>query len=154
MGSPCPARAGRRAESAIFTGLTCAQRRPAVSPDLRLTEWALRRFTALNVRDYDKLLHISDDFTVSEIEPDEGSWLSGRRLEELRLRDEGVMVLGVHREDGSYLGIPSAATTVPAGDRLVAYGEGAAIPELSARRAGPEGDAAYQRAVEAYRSTR
>ena len=120
----------------------------------RLTEWALRRFTALNVRDYDKLLHISDDFTVAEIEPDEGSWLSGRRLEELRLRDEGVMVLGVYREDGSYLGIPAGSTTVRAGDRLVAYGEDAAIPELSARRAGPEGDAAHERAVEAYRSTR
>lgn len=120
----------------------------------RLTEWALRRFTALNVRDYDRLLHISDDFTVAEIEPDEGSWLIGRRLEELRLRDEGVMVLGVYRKDGSYLGIPAGSTTVRVGDRIVAYGEDEAIPELSVRRAGPEGDAAHERAVAAYLSTR
>lgn len=46
------------------------------------------------------------------------------------------------------------STTVRGGDRLVAYGEDEAIPELSARRAGPEGDAAHERAVEAYRSTR
>jgi len=54
-----------------------------------LTEWALRRYTRLNVRDYDKLLHISDEFTVAEVEPREGDWLLGRRLEELELRQEG-----------------------------------------------------------------
>ncbi len=120
----------------------------------RLTEWALRRFTALNVRDYDRLLHISDDFTIAEIEPDEASWLTGRRLEDLRLREEGVIVLGVYRKDGSYLGIPAGSTTVRVGDRLVAYGGDEAIPELSARRAGPEGDTAHERAVAAYLSTR
>ncbi len=68
----------------------------------RVTEWALRRFTSLNVHDYDKLLHIGDDFTVAELEPEDGSWLTGRRLDELRLRDEGIVVLGIYRKDGSY----------------------------------------------------
>ena len=43
----------------------------------RVTEWALRRFTSLNVRDYDKLLHISDDFAVAELEPQDGDWITG-----------------------------------------------------------------------------
>ncbi len=120
----------------------------------RITEWALRRFTSLNVRDYDKLLHISDDFTVAEIEPDDDSWLIGRTLAELRLREEGVMVLGLYRKDGSYLGIPISTTTILTGDRLVVYGEDQAIPQLSERTTGPDGDRAHDRAVEAYQFKR
>ena len=120
----------------------------------RVTEWALRRFTSLNVRDYDRLLHISDDFTVAEIEPDEGDWLVGRRLDELRLRDEGVLVLGVYRRSGEYLGVPIASTEVRPGDRLVVYCEDAELRELAERKAGPDGDVAHERAVQAYRETR
>lgn len=120
----------------------------------RLTEWALRRYTSLNVRDYDKLLHISDDFTVAEIVPEEGDWLTGRQLSELRLRDEGVMVLGIYRDGKKYLGVPIASTEVLPGDRLVVYGEDDAIPLLAERRAGPEGDRAHDEAVQAYRDKR
>ncbi len=120
----------------------------------RVTEWALRRFTSLNVRDYDRLLHISNDFTVAEIEPTEGDWLVGRRLEDLRLRVEGVLVLGIYRRGGQYLGVPIATTEVRAGDRIVVYCEDAELRELAERRAGPEGEAAHERAVEAYRKTR
>lgn len=120
----------------------------------RVTQWALRRYTRLNVRDYDKLLHISDDFTVSEVEPTEGSWLLGRRLEELALREEGVIVLGVYRRDGRYLGVPGGPTLVEPGDRLVVYGEDDRVFALTDRAAGPEGDRQHQETVHAYRSQR
>ena len=120
----------------------------------RLTEWALRRYTRINVRDYDKLLHISDDFTVAEVEPEEGEWLLGRRLDELRLRDEGVMVLGIYRRDGSYLGVPAGPTLVEPGDRLIVYGEDDVVHALAARPAGPQGDRAHQEAVARYRGER
>ncbi|MBW3648914.1 MAG: TrkA C-terminal domain-containing protein [Actinobacteria bacterium] len=120
----------------------------------RVTEWALRRFTSLNVRDYDKLLHISDDFTVAVLEPEDGSWLTGRRLEELRLREEGIVVLGIYRKDGSYLGVPISTTVIEPGDRVVAYGEDEAIPELSERLAGEAGDRAHESAVTRYQSKR
>lgn len=120
----------------------------------RLTEWALRRFTRLNVRDYDKLLHISEDFAVAELEASADSWLTGRRLEELQLREEGVMVLGIYRDHGAYLGIPISQTRVLPGDRLVVYGEDDAIPELAERRGGPDGDQAHERAVSKYRARR
>ncbi|HVM26159.1 MAG TPA: TrkA C-terminal domain-containing protein [Mycobacteriales bacterium] len=117
----------------------------------RATEWGLRRYTRLNVRDYDKLLHISDDYTVAELDAEDGDWITGRPLGELRLRDEGVMVLGLYRRDGSYLGVPRMTTVVEPGDRLVLYGEDDAIPDLAARPPGPEGDALHERAVAAYR---
>ena len=120
----------------------------------RVTEWALRRYTRLNVRDYDKLLHISDEFTVAEIEPEDGDWLIGRRLEELRLRDEGLVVLGIYRRDGSYLGVPAGPTAVEPGDRLVVYGEDDVVHELAARPGGAAGDRAHVEAVERYRGER
>ncbi len=120
----------------------------------RLTEWALRRYTRLNVRDYDKLLHISDDFTVAEVEPREGGWLLGRRLEDLGLRAEGVIVLGIYRRDGSYLGVPGGPTLVEEGDRLVVYGEDDRVFSLSERQIGPEGDRAHEDAALAYQSAR
>ena len=120
----------------------------------RITEWALRRYTSLNVRDYDKLLHISDDFTVAEVEPREGDWMLGRRLEDLALREEGVIVLGIYRKDGRYLGVPGGPTLVERGDRLVVYGDDDAVRALSERPAGPEGDRAHQEAVDRYRHAR
>ena len=120
----------------------------------RVTEWALRRYTSLVVRDYDKLLHISDDFTVAEVEPGEGDWLLGRRLEELDLRREGLIVLGIYRRDGSYLGVPAGPTLIERGDRLIVYGHDEDVSELSARRAGEAGDRAHQQAVERYLSER
>jgi hypothetical protein len=120
----------------------------------RVTEWALRRYTRLNVRDYDKLLHISDDFTVAELEPVEGDWLLGRRLEDLRLRDEGLVVLGIYRSDGSYLGVPAGPTVIEPGDRLVVYGEDDIVLDLPKRQGGADGDAAHAAAVARYLSRR
>lgn len=117
----------------------------------RLTEWALRRYTDLELHDYATLLHVSDRYTIVEAEPGPDEWLSGR-LDELRLRDEGVIVLGVQRKGGDYLGVPTGETVVHPGDVLVLYGEAQAVRAASIRRAGPEGDAEHARAAEAYRS--
>jgi hypothetical protein len=114
----------------------------------RITEWALRRWTSLNVRDYDKLLHIADDYSVGEIWAREGDWITGRSLGDLDVRAEGAMVLGIYRKGGDYLGVPDLSTVVEEGDRLVVYGEEDVVPELAERDAGPEGDAAHRRAVE------
>ena len=117
----------------------------------RVTEWALRRYTTLNVRDYDKLLHISDHYSVAELEVREGDWLAGQSLGDLGLRKEGVIVLGLYRRSGAYVGVPGPSTVVHEGDRLVVYGEEDSIPQLTERTAGPAGDEAHVRAVEAYR---
>jgi hypothetical protein len=119
-----------------------------------LTEWALRRYTRLNVRDYDKLLHISDEFTVAEVDASPGDWVTGRRLEELDLRGEGLIVLGVYRGSGGYLGVPAGPTLVEQGDRLVVYGEDDRVLQLAERQAGADGDRAHEDAVRAYAGQR
>ena len=120
----------------------------------RLTEWVLRRYTRLDVRDYAKLLHIGDDFSVTEVEPREGDWLLGRRLEQLALREEGIIVLGIYRRDGRYVGVPSGPTLLEPGDRLVVYGEDARVCALADRPAGEQGDRAHDASVDSYRAQR
>ncbi len=121
----------------------------------RLTEWALRRYTTLDVRDYDKLLHITGEYAVAEIDVDDDSWLSGRRLDDLRLRDEGVIVLGIYRRGGrEYLGVPIGSTQLSTGDRLVLYGEDDVLSALADRPAGADGDRVHAEAVAEYRRRR
>jgi hypothetical protein len=113
----------------------------------RVIEWALRRWTDLDVRDYESLLHLSSGYTVTELEVQDGDWLAGQSLGHLHLREEGVAVLGVHRSDGVYVGTPRGRTPVHARDRLVLYGRADRLEEIDRRPAGPEGDAAHARAL-------
>ncbi|MBW3614396.1 MAG: TrkA C-terminal domain-containing protein [Actinobacteria bacterium] len=108
---------------------------------------ALARFTDLDLRDYAALLHISGDYEVKEMVASPGAWITGRQLGELRLRDEGVLVLGIVRSDGSYLGVPTKHTRIEAGDTLILYGRDGRFAELTSRPAGEAGAQAHQRAV-------
>lgn len=107
----------------------------------------LRRFTDLDVRDYANLLQLTGDYGVRELHVQPEDWLAGRRLDELRLADEGVLVLGIRRPDGRYLGAPDRKALVRANDTLVLYGYDKALDNLDERRAGREGDQEHRRLV-------
>lgn len=113
----------------------------------RAMGWALRRWTDIDTRDYANLLHLAGDYRVQELLVEEGDWLAGRRLEDLRLPDEGVLVLGVTRPKGRFLGAPTSDTEVQPGDVLIVYGRDAALRELDERRAGWAGDAEHREAI-------
>ncbi len=114
----------------------------------RLAARALGRFTDLDVRDYAALLRVSGEYAVKEMVARPDGWLAGRTLGDLRLRDEGVVVLGIARPDGSYLGVPDGDTEVRPGDTLIAYGRAQSFEDLTTRQPGREGDEAHSRAVD------
>lgn len=113
----------------------------------RVIGWALDRWSRVEARDYEALLHLSSDYRVREMDVDPGEWLAGCTLGELRLRSEGVNVLGVEKADGSYIGAPGGDTRLEAGDTILVYGHTEGLEELSRRSAGPPGDAAHRKAV-------
>jgi hypothetical protein len=117
----------------------------------RAIHGGLARWTDLDVRDYDSLLHLSGEWRIMEIFVEPGDWTAGRTVEELSPWDEGVRVLGVVRHDGRYVGAPIGATEIRPGDTLIAYGRAERLCELDRRQAGPDGDAAHVRAVEEQR---
>ena len=113
----------------------------------RLVRKALRRWTDLDLRDYARLLHLRGEYQVSEIEVEDNNWLANKKLKELRLRDEGIAVLGIQRNDSSYVGAPYGDTYVCPGDTLILYGRKTALMELDVRREGIAGEKAHQQAI-------
>lgn len=76
----------------------------------RAIEWSLARWTDLDTRDYVSLLKLSGEYKVTELQIKKDAWLAGKQLRECQLTDEGVTILGLYREDGTYLGVPTGDT--------------------------------------------
>jgi hypothetical protein len=107
---------------------------------------ALLRARGYAARDWGSLLDLNGDYAIVELQVQPDDWLGGRRLRELRLRDEGVIIIGIHRAHGEYVGAPGPETIANAGDRLLLYGRTERISELDRRRHGAAGDAAHREA--------
>lgn len=101
---------------------------------------ALRRFTTLDVRDYVQLLDLASNYAVAEVGVESDSWVADHRLAELHLPDEGVLVLGIRRADGDFVGAPRGDTEIHEHDTLIVYGYADVLEDLGARKLGSEGD--------------
>lgn len=110
-------------------------------------EWALLKWTTLDVRDYVSLLHLADGYVVLELVVNETDWIANRSLTEAALSAEGVLVLGLHRANGKYIGSPNGQTMVNVGDTLSLYGPIDRLEELDIRQKGQMGDRAHRIAV-------
>jgi K+/H+ antiporter YhaU regulatory subunit KhtT len=110
--------------------------------------FALRRLARLEVRDYVAVLHLQNEYAVTELHVEPHDWLADNTLAELRLESEGVLVLGIQRPNGDYIGAPGADTPVRAGDVLVLYAPLRRVQELDQRRKGHHGETAHREAVE------
>lgn len=108
---------------------------------------ALSRYTDLDVRDYASLMHFSDDYRLVEIQIGAEDWLAERTLATSRLRNEGILVLGIVRRDGTYIGAPVGHTKILDGDVLIAYGRIGALDALDKRHQGLSGALAHADAV-------
>jgi len=112
-----------------------------------LIAWILKRHTELDVRDYASLLHIAGEFRVTELQVQPDDWPSDRDLRNAELRDEGILVLGITRQDGTFLGAPRATTKILPHDTLVLYGRAAALERLDQRGKGWAGEQDHEQAV-------
>lgn len=109
--------------------------------------FVLRRVPDLEVRDYASLLQVHGDYAVMELKVNPGDWLADKSLIDLRLPDEGIIVLGVLRDDEVYVGAPEGTTVIQTGETLVVYGQRQRLQELDDRPDGEEGDRAHERAT-------
>ena len=100
----------------------------------------LKKYTRLSVQDYAKLLHLAGDYQINELQVRNDDWVAGRTIAELALRREGVIVLGINRGGGRYLGAPDGDTRIEKGDVLILYGRAQVIEALDQRSAGRKGD--------------
>jgi hypothetical protein len=107
---------------------------------------ALKKYTDLEVRDFISLLRLSGDYRVTELNVEPQDWMANQSLIDLRLGDEGVLILGIIRKD-SYLGSPKATTIILPGDILILYGRISNLESLDIRKKGISGDKEHEKAV-------
>jgi len=115
---------------------------------MRATGYAMQRFTRMDLYDYTGLLHFSEGYAVGEIRTGPNHWLTGHNLIDLQLKDEGVQVLGIQRENKEYVPTPKGTTFIRSGDVVIVYGRHDQIEELRNRERGTEGQQAHKRRVE------
>ena len=101
----------------------------------------------MDVQDYASLLHVAGEFRVTELQVQPEDWLTDRDLRSAKLRDEGILVLGITRQDGTYLGAPKAATKILPHDSLILYGRASALERLDQRGKGWAGERDHEEAV-------
>lgn len=127
----------------ILTLLWVMKLRPVERVLSRLIRIGLRRFTDLDVRDIESLMDIHGGYSIAELLVEQSDWVCDRTLAEMRLNDEGILVLGVQRRNGGYDGAPMGTLAVHAGDTLLLYGHQDRIAQLDERVKGPLGDAEH-----------
>lgn len=111
----------------------------------------LERFTSLKIYDYEELLGVSKGFSIGKFIVKKGSWLENKKLGDLRLNEEGIIVLAVYKKikgKDKFIGAPSKDIIVSRGDTLICYGPEENIRNLSERLKGVSGDRAHREAVE------
>jgi hypothetical protein len=108
----------------------------------------LTETTTLNRNEYAHLLDLREGYRIAELTVTEDGWLSHESLRDLHPADEGMVVLGINRQDGSYASPPDPDALLYPGDVLIVYGQKHRVAELSTRPADDE--TAHEEAVETY----
>jgi hypothetical protein len=109
----------------------------------KIIEKALTRWTSVDIYDYEELLGVSKGYTIWRIVVKNDSWLAGRKLKDLNLDKEGVLLLTVYHRDENqqeYSEIPGGETLINTGDVLVCYSRKEVGQSLVKRTKGKRGD--------------
>ncbi|HAW32267.1 MAG TPA: potassium transporter TrkA [Planctomycetaceae bacterium] len=114
----------------------------------RVIQNALQRWTDLEIRDYAGLLHLTGDYLVVELNVNPDGWLADKKLTELKLDSEGILVLGIEKPDTSYVGAPRGGTLLEVNDRVLLYGKASVLKNLDERRSGAAGNWEHHKAVD------
>ena len=104
----------------------------------------LRKKTRTYAKDYDSLLFLSGEYEIIKIKTSPNTWLSDRTLNDLQLSEEGILVIGIRRADGYYLGSPKGSSVIYGNDELILYGKECILMEIGKRPIGPDGDRIHQ----------
>lgn len=119
----------------------------------KVIQRALQRWSDLEIRDYAGLLHLNGDYIVVELQVKRDGWLTNTQLHQLKLSDEGVLVLGVEKPDSTYIGAPRGETVLEPEDTVLLYGKASILQNLDERRSGAAGNWEHHKAVDEQRRT-
>ncbi len=87
-----------------------------------LIKISLKKIHKVRAIDYETVLRSKDGFAVMQFEIEKDHPLSGRTLAGAQLSQVGVLVLGIERASGQYIGATHSTTEIQTGDVLTVYG--------------------------------
>lgn len=116
----------------------------------RAINFLLDRFTEIRPKNFSRMMTVMEDFEVTEVDVKENDWLKGKTLAELKLTDEGLLVLGIIRDDNKYIGVPRGRYEIEPEDRLIVYGKGERVAALSKRGDVISGKQSHAESVESH----
>jgi len=90
----------------------------------RIISNALRRWTTLRIFDYEQLLGFHEGYTISRITVRSDGWLAAKKLGQLRLDRQGILILAIYRSiqgKETFIGGPTGDTLIKADDVLICY---------------------------------
>jgi len=96
----------------------------------RIINKVLSRFKHYSTRDYGSLYKLANNYHLSDLFVREGGYLEGKTVSDERLKEEGIIVLGIERPDGTYIGDLSADSVFQKNDLLIVYGRENAMKSL------------------------
>lgn len=94
----------------------------------------LQRYTTIDIQDFAAILHLKDDYKISERKVRDDDWMANKTLKSLDLREEGLTVLGIDREGEDYLGSPNGDAEILPEDVVTLYGKADAIRSVFKRK--------------------
>lgn len=106
--------------------------------DVLMTK-SLKKAGVIEALDYEVLFNIKEGYSVSEIEIEEGHSFAGKRLMESRPSDHGVVVLGIHRKDGVFIGAPDKTERIDPGDVIMIYGSDKVVSRVKEKTTEAQG---------------
>lgn len=79
-----------------------------------IIQWGLNRWAGFDLitHDYDALFNFSEDYSIGELQIQDNDWIADKTLAETKLQQEGVIVLGIRRDDGTFIGAPHGETRI------------------------------------------
>ncbi len=114
----------------------------------RIISKMLHKYTSIQILDFAAVLHLKEDYRISEIKIQDDNWMAYKTLQEMQLRHEGITVLGVDRDDLDYLGSPSGEFEILPGDVVTLYGKAFGIRNLAQRKRDYKGTEEHVKSVE------
>ncbi|MCB1232329.1 MAG: TrkA C-terminal domain-containing protein [Verrucomicrobiae bacterium] len=101
----------------------------------RIVDWSIRftlkRAGVVRALDYELLLRVEAGYCISEVEILSSCCLADRPLRRSRPADLGVIVLGINRKNGEFIGAPGPDDEIRIGDVITVYGRDEDIKKVA-----------------------
>ena len=96
-----------------------------------LMRYSLERAGVARALDYELLLNVEHGYCVSDFKIGVKHPFEGKALYESRPNDQGIVVLGITKPNGTFLGTPGKDVVLEAGDTLMVYGSEEAVDKMA-----------------------